>query len=181
MTKPLKNMGTGTSVRTKLLQLAKQRGDDFQLVLLRYVNERLLYRLAILCDYASLMANDGEFESAIAIYDRLLSLPKVSAETCKEALWAVQKDNSGVSVDVARSRRFLKRALPQGRNDPAIFYNAACVAIELHDETAAIRHLRDAIQYEYEDIDSMLNDAMFTALQTKPEFKALLESIKRPR
>lgn len=44
MTKPLKNVGT--SVRTKLLQIAKQRGDDFQLVLLRYVNERLLYRLA---------------------------------------------------------------------------------------------------------------------------------------
>jgi predicted nucleotidyltransferase component of viral defense system len=44
VTKPLKNIGT--SVRTKLLQLAKQRGDDFQLVLLRYVNERLLYRLA---------------------------------------------------------------------------------------------------------------------------------------
>lgn len=44
MKKPLKNVGT--SVRAKLLQLAKQRGDDFQLVLLRYVNERLLYRLA---------------------------------------------------------------------------------------------------------------------------------------
>ncbi len=44
MTKSLKNVGT--SVRTKLLHLAKQRGDDFQLVLLRYVNERLLYRLA---------------------------------------------------------------------------------------------------------------------------------------
>ncbi len=44
MTKPLKNMGI--SVRTKLLHLAKQRGDDFQLVLLRFVNERLLYRLA---------------------------------------------------------------------------------------------------------------------------------------
>ncbi len=44
MTKPLKNVGT--SVRTRLLQLAKQRGDDFQLVLLRYVNERLLHRLA---------------------------------------------------------------------------------------------------------------------------------------
>jgi len=44
VTKPLKNVGT--SVRTRLLQLSKQRGDDFQLVLLRYVNERLLYRLA---------------------------------------------------------------------------------------------------------------------------------------
>lgn len=44
MTKPLKNIGT--SVRTRLLRLAKQRNDDFQLVLLRFVNERLLYRLA---------------------------------------------------------------------------------------------------------------------------------------
>ncbi len=44
MTKPLKNVGA--SVRARLLHLAKQRGDDFQLVLLRYANERLLYRLA---------------------------------------------------------------------------------------------------------------------------------------
>lgn len=44
MTKPLKNVGT--SVRVRLLDLAKQRGDDFQLILLRFANERLLYRLA---------------------------------------------------------------------------------------------------------------------------------------
>ncbi|HZH02247.1 MAG TPA: nucleotidyl transferase AbiEii/AbiGii toxin family protein, partial [Myxococcaceae bacterium] len=34
-------------VRTRLLRLARQRGEDFQLVLLRYANERLLYRLSI--------------------------------------------------------------------------------------------------------------------------------------
>lgn len=44
MKKPVKNVGT--SVRTRLLKLAKERGEDFQRVLLRYVNERLLYRLA---------------------------------------------------------------------------------------------------------------------------------------
>lgn len=43
MTKPLKDVGA--SVRSRLLQLAKQRGDDFQLLLTRYANERLLYRL----------------------------------------------------------------------------------------------------------------------------------------
>lgn len=36
----------GASVRARLLQLAKNRGEDFQLVLTRYANERLLYRLA---------------------------------------------------------------------------------------------------------------------------------------
>jgi hypothetical protein len=34
------------SVRDRLASRARERGDDFQLVLTRYVNERLLYRLA---------------------------------------------------------------------------------------------------------------------------------------
>lgn len=33
------------SVRVRLLHLARQRGDDFQLLLTSYANERLLYRL----------------------------------------------------------------------------------------------------------------------------------------
>lgn len=36
----------GASVRARLLRLARERGDDFQLMLTRYVNERFLYRLA---------------------------------------------------------------------------------------------------------------------------------------
>jgi predicted nucleotidyltransferase component of viral defense system len=35
----------GASVRARLLQLARERGDDFQLILTRFANERLLYRL----------------------------------------------------------------------------------------------------------------------------------------
>lgn len=44
MTKSLKDKGA--SARARLLELARQRGEDFQLLLTRYVNERLLYRLA---------------------------------------------------------------------------------------------------------------------------------------
>jgi hypothetical protein len=43
MTKPPKNVAA--SVRARLLSLARERGEDFQLVLTRYANERLLYRL----------------------------------------------------------------------------------------------------------------------------------------
>lgn len=35
----------GASVRARLLRLARERGEDFQLVLTRYANERLLFRL----------------------------------------------------------------------------------------------------------------------------------------
>ena len=44
MTKPPKDIGA--SALTRLLRAAKERGEDFQLVLTRYANERLLYRLA---------------------------------------------------------------------------------------------------------------------------------------
>ncbi len=44
MKKPVSNVGA--SVRARLLRLARERGEDFQLVLVRYANERLLYRLS---------------------------------------------------------------------------------------------------------------------------------------
>ena len=36
----------GASVRARLLRIAREHGEDYQLVLTRYANERLLYRLA---------------------------------------------------------------------------------------------------------------------------------------
>jgi len=45
MTKAPKNLGA--SVRARLYKLARERGDDFQLVLTRFANERLLYRLGV--------------------------------------------------------------------------------------------------------------------------------------
>lgn len=36
----------GASVRARLLRLARERGEDFQLLLTRYANERLLFRLS---------------------------------------------------------------------------------------------------------------------------------------
>lgn len=36
----------GASVRARLLGIARAQGEDFQLVLTRYANERLLFRLA---------------------------------------------------------------------------------------------------------------------------------------
>jgi predicted nucleotidyltransferase component of viral defense system len=42
--RPLKDVGA--SVRARLLQIARDRREDFQLLLTRYANERLLFRLA---------------------------------------------------------------------------------------------------------------------------------------
>lgn len=42
----MKEKGPNVGARVRLLRLARERGDDFQLVLLRYAHERLLFRLA---------------------------------------------------------------------------------------------------------------------------------------
>lgn len=49
MRKPLQNVGA--SVRARLLNLAKERNQPFELLLIRYTLERLLYRL---CKKASI-------------------------------------------------------------------------------------------------------------------------------
>lgn len=45
MMRPLSNVGA--SVRQRLLNLSRQRGEEFQSLLIRYANERLIYRLAV--------------------------------------------------------------------------------------------------------------------------------------
>jgi predicted nucleotidyltransferase component of viral defense system len=44
MRKPIQNIGA--SVRARLLNLAKQRNQPFEVLLIRYTLERLLYRLS---------------------------------------------------------------------------------------------------------------------------------------
>lgn len=41
-----RNRQSAESIRSRLLQLAKREQEEFQRVLVRYANERLLYRLA---------------------------------------------------------------------------------------------------------------------------------------
>jgi len=45
MRKPVKNIGA--SIRARLLNLAKERNQPFDLLLTRYTLERLLYRLSL--------------------------------------------------------------------------------------------------------------------------------------
>lgn len=47
MAEPKKPQHVGTSVRARLLTLARQKGQSFDLLLTRYANERLLHRLSL--------------------------------------------------------------------------------------------------------------------------------------
>ncbi len=66
----------GASVRERLLRLARDRGDDFQLVLTHYVNERLLARLA-----ASRHATSFVLKGAVLTIATFVGEPLDSART----------------------------------------------------------------------------------------------------
>lgn len=61
MKHPLTNVAA--SVRQRLLDLSQQRGEDFQSLLVRYANERLIYRLAV-----SPLAGDFILKGAMLLY-----------------------------------------------------------------------------------------------------------------
>jgi hypothetical protein len=53
------------SIRARLLNLAKNEGIDFQLIIIRFLHERLLYRLSV-SDYSQqLILKGGAFIYAI--------------------------------------------------------------------------------------------------------------------
>lgn len=47
ITPPKKLQNIGASIRARLLTLARQKGQAFDLLLSRYTNERLLHRLSL--------------------------------------------------------------------------------------------------------------------------------------
>jgi len=59
--RPLTNVAA--SVRQRLLNLANQRGEEFQSILVRFANERLIYRLAV-----SPHAGDFVLKGAMLLY-----------------------------------------------------------------------------------------------------------------
>ncbi|MEU9337969.1 hypothetical protein AB0D49_33210 [Streptomyces sp. NPDC048290] len=86
------------------------------------------------------------FAQALTIYDAVIEAPadRMTPVIYQEALWAVQTDNNHLPVQPERARRYLRASLPHGPENPAIFYNAACVWIELGELEETLGCLRRA-------------------------------------
>lgn len=104
------------------------------------------------------------FEAAWRLFDRLGDSTDRGAHN--NALWSIQADNSGLGVQPDRARRYLQAALPHGPKRPTIFYNAACVLIELQEVEACLRCIRDAVWYSDHALDE--------AIRAEPLLRALV-------
>ncbi len=131
------------------------------------------------------LAMSGNFRAAWAAFDQLPSdIWDSSAHA--NALWAIQADNSGLGLQPDRARKYLEKALPYGTRNPTIFYNAACVFIELGDVPACLVSIQNAVRFSSHQLDDPIRaEALFANLVGTPEFEAAFEvesiSVERER
>jgi hypothetical protein len=74
----------------------------------------------------------------------------------------------------ARALRIDRRLVTLLPGDCVVRYNLACSLALAGESRAAIRELRTALEYGYEDLDYMLVDSDLDSLRSDPEFQALL-------
>lgn len=92
--------------------------------------------------------------------------PKHDLSLFCNALWVLQKDNTGLEVNSDLNKYFLNKCLPHAPNNPAVYFNAACLYVEMDDFENAAECIRKAIEHHYDGIEMM-----FTQVDAEPMFK----------
>lgn len=122
---------------------------------------------------ATTLMTSGEFAKALALYDSGLE-GRIHPGSAANPLFAVQDDNNHLGVVAERSRRYLDRCLPFGPDNPTIFLNGACVAVELGEYEEAMALLEKAKKHGVA-VKPFKNEALFVPLRDRPDFKALMK------
>lgn len=94
------------------------------------------------------------------------------------ALWILQHDNTGLPVDKALNEKFLAKCLPYAPGNPAIFFNAVCVYVEMKEFDKALECYNQAIDFKYSGIqmmkDQIQGEKMFSEFKKYPPLIAAL-------
>jgi predicted DNA-binding WGR domain protein/tetratricopeptide (TPR) repeat protein len=133
------------------------------------------------CDYLN---NIGAFAFSLHHHDtyaeaqRLyeIALDIETPEPCKSrleiycnVLWVLQYDNTGLPVNATLNEKILAKCLPYGPQNPAIYFNAACVYVEMNQFEKAVECVSLAIRHKYSGIrmmkDQILTEKMFAGFR----------------
>ncbi len=131
------------------------------------------------------LAAAGNFRAAWAAFDHVPS-DTWDSSAHANALWAIQADNSGLGLQPERARKYLEKALPYGTRNPAVFFNAACVFVELGDIPACLVSIQNAVRFSSHQLDDAIRaEALFANLVGTPAFEAAFDvesvSVERKR
>ena len=102
----------------------------------------------------------AKWEQAIALFRLALQIecsePAVTRlEPFCNALFPLQYDNSQLPIDAERNAWFLERCLPYAPNNPAIYFNALCLYVEMEDFAEAAALAKLAEQHGYTGLENM--------------------------
>lgn len=121
---------------------------------------------------ATTLMTSGEFAKALVLFDSGLE-GKVHALSAANPLFAVQNDNNHLGVVPERSRRYLDRCLPFGAENPTVYLNGACVAVELGSYDEAMALLTEAKKHGVA-VKPFKNEGLFIPLRDRADFKVLM-------
>jgi hypothetical protein len=123
-------------------------------------------------DLALQLMQRRRFHDALRVFDTIVELGDLEPAHYCNALWLVQRDNTQLEIDAARSRRYLAACLPHGAVNPAIHLNAAAVYAELDEPGEAIAQLLLARDRGI-DVAPFLGEPLFARLTTHPRWSEL--------
>jgi len=112
---------------------------------------------------AHLLITQRRHADAMRVFDAIVHRKTLDLSAYCNALWVVQRDNTGLPVDVDRSRRYLSACLPHAPMNPAIHLNAAAVLMELDERDRAVDELIRASRRSV-PIAASLNEALLLPL-----------------
>jgi|GEM_PF-3502234 len=131
-----------------------------------------------LAEAATLLVRRHRYSEAVRIFDVLVEFPDLPLFVYCNALWAAQKDNTGLPVDERRSRRYLATCLPYASANPPIHLNAVGVFMELGETEAALLQLLLAANKGV-DIHRHLAEPQLQPLKSHPRWPELIAA-QRP-
>jgi hypothetical protein len=111
------------------------------------------------------------------LFELALTCPGLALTGYNNALHAVMHDNNGLPIDPDRHRRFIAAALPHGPANTSIFYNAACVYMELGEHERVLDNIELALRHGFDKLDMIRNEPLLAPLRADARFVALLESM----
>jgi hypothetical protein len=152
---------------------------EAQLVL-EHVKRLVLHHkaLADMLAYQAYQAIESDrWLEAIETFELVLDSPELERTAYNNALYAVMADNNGLPLDRGRAERFLAAALRHGEENPSIFYNSACVYMELGQVDTALRCLELARRHGYEHAHRLREEPLFQSIASDPRFLALLSPL----
>ena len=93
------------------------------------------------------------------------------------ALYVLQKDNTGLPINIELNFEFLEKCLAVGPQNPAIYFNAACLYMEMNDLNKVYECIHLSKKHSYKNYDGMIeeikNAPMFSAFVSDNRFNDL--------